>query len=382
MVNTESITGNEAGLGEFLETYSREHGLTAKRQYCTPERFNVIITYPLVKHEDKPLGLLLHGHYDTVPALDMEHAFTPVIEDGWMKGRGTVDQKAGIAASLTAMISVLEQKTVLDHGVSLACVIDEESEHRGSMKLVEEGIEAECAIVTEPSGLRAVIGCKGTLPVHITVKGKAAHGCRPWLGVNAVQKAMPILKRLFELEFKEKDFGVGLGILKNSINVGVVKAGSAYNNVPDRCDISLDCRIIPGDTNEAMLSCLKKVIEDAGRQDPELETELTVDRPDWDWDPVKERGLKSAITPKDSSLFHEVKAVHQDVTGALLESYITDGYADMDFLVNDLGIPTILYGPGNPRLCHSAGEHIELKEVETAMKVYEGFIRSHCLQKD
>ncbi len=378
MVRIQSINGSEGKLGEFLDAYCREKGLEVRRQYCTGDRFNLLVTYPLVKHPEKPYGLLIHGHYDTVPALDMEEAFEPKIEDGWMTGRGTVDQKAGIAAALTAMARLNREGVVLETGVCLACVIDEESEHRGSMKLVEEGLDAECAFVTEPSGLRAVLGCKGTLPVRITVKGKAAHGCRPWLGVNAVQKALPVLEKLFALDFPVKDFGEGLGVLKNSINVGVVAAGSAYNNVPDRCDISLDCRIIPGDTNEAMMQRIQSLIDEARVGDAGLEVYMEVDRPDWNWEDIKKRGLKSAFTPRESALFAETKLVHEAVLGTALESYITDGYADMDFLINDLGIPCILYGPGNSRLCHTSEEKVELREVESAMKFYEGFIRHHC----
>ncbi|RDG33158.1 MULTISPECIES: M20 family metallopeptidase [unclassified Oceanispirochaeta] len=383
MIRIESINGNEKNLGEFLYSFCELQGLGVEKQYCTENRFNVLITYPptplSIKQSENPqFGLLLHGHYDTVPGLDMTDPFEPVINGDLMHGRGTVDQKAGIAACIIALVNLRRQGVVLEKPVCLAAVIDEESEHQGSMKLVETGIRAEYSIITEPTGLNAVLGCKGTLPVKITVIGKASHGCRPWLGVNAVEMAMPILQRLFSFNFEEKDFGVGLGVLKNSINVGLVQAGTAYNNVPDKCEISLDCRVIPGDTNESMMECIQNILNEAKSENPTLKASLTVDRPDWNWEPVKERGLRSAQTSRKSPLFKLMKEVHTCVTGNDLGSYITDGYTDMDFIINDLNIPCIVYGPGNPRLCHTSAEEISLHEVETSMRFYEEFIKKQC----
>lgn len=379
MVSIPSVNGAEEKLGDYLFEFGLAHGLGAYKQYCTGTRFNVLLTYPPVEQRVLQTGkqefsLLLHGHYDTVPPLDMEDPFNPRIEGDDLIGRGTVDQKAGLAAGMCALLLLKESGTIPQKPVCLAAVIDEESEHRGSMVLSQSGLTADFGIVTEPSGMNAVLGCKGTVPIQIRVTGKAAHGCRPWLGVNAVQKSMGILQRLFDIEFESKDFGEGLGVLRDSINVGVVNAGSAYNNVPDSCVISLDCRVMPGEDNAVIISRVQRIIEEAKNEDPELQASYSLARPDWSWDEIKQRGLKSAFVSQDSPVFAIAKKAHELVTKQQLGSYITDGYADLDFLINDMGIPSIIYGPGNPRLCHTAQERVSLEETVQTCKFYREFM--------
>lgn len=380
MVSIPSVNGTEEELGEYIYQFGLNHGLGTFKQYCTDTRFNVLLTYPPLEHKEfqagrKDFGLLLHGHYDTVPPLDMVAPFDPKFEGDYLIGRGTVDQKAGLAAGMCALLLLKESGTLPDKPVCLAAVIDEESEHRGSMVLSQSGISADFGIVTEPSGMCAVLGCKGTVPIQIEVTGQAAHGCRPWLGVNAVQKSMGILQRLFSIEFETKDFGEGLGILHDSINVGVVNAGSAYNNVPDKCVISLDCRVIPGEDNEVIIGRIRKIIDDAVSEDPELNARFSIARPDWSWEPIMRRGLKSAFVPMDSTIFRIAEKAHESATGNKLESYITDGYADIDFLINDMEIPSIIYGPGNPKLCHTAQERVSLEEIEKTCRFYFEFLK-------
>lgn len=377
LIEIQSVNGNEEDLGNFLFEFCKKNGLGVEKQYCTPKRFNVIISYPPVSSDSK-FGLMFHGHYDTVPKLDMEDPFHAKLEGNILHGRGTVDQKSGVASALYAMLTLSRENVKLKKPVVLAAVIDEESEHRGSMKLVETKMRSDFAVVTEPTHLGVVIGCKGTLPIKITVTGKASHGCRPWLGVNAVQQALPILNGLFDAKFNPIDFGPNCGILKDSINVGLVQAGSAYNNVPDCCEISLDCRIIPGESNELMLSKIEEIIEKARVENPDLKATISIDRPDWHWEPVRERGLKSCSINENEEIVKQVISIHKNLNNEEPILYITDGYTDMDFLINDLNIPTIVYGPGVPNLCHTAKEAIDIDEIENAFKTYKELILLLC----
>ncbi|NQT60196.1 MAG: M20 family metallopeptidase [Bacteroidetes bacterium] len=378
LVSIESVTGNEAAVGDYLVEYCRERGLNAEKQYCTDTRFNVLISYGDLPAEGGAYGLLLHGHMDTVPSLDMEKAFIPKTDDDYIYGRGTVDQKGGLAAAVTALVFLQSRGIQLEKPVCVAAVIDEESEHRGTMKLVESGIRADAAVITEPSNLRAVVGCKGTLPLKLTVKGKAAHGCRPWLGVNAVQKALPLLQELFDIEFPSHSYDDVPGSLMNSVNVGIVQAGTAYNNVPDSCEISLDCRISPGETVEGMRERIDQVISSVMKKDPTLQIQVSIDRPDWNWEPIRERGLKPARISASDPFIRLVENIHNEIVGNDVEFYITDGYAEIDFILNDLHIPCVLYGPGEPHLCHTSDECISLNQLRKSVEVYERLIERQC----
>ena len=378
MTSIPSICGNEGELGRYLIKYCEEVGLLVETQQVTNERFNVLITLGASSYKENKLGMLFHGHYDTVPALDFEDAFSAKVKDGYIWGRGTVDQKGGLAAAILSLIILKRKGIKLLKPVTVVAVVDEESEHRGSYLLVKSGIMSDYAIVTEPSKLSAVLGCKGTVPVEITVKGRTSHGCRPWLGINAVQKALPVLEQLFALEFPEVDFGPTIGKLRGSISVGVVKAGTAYNNVPDECVIYLDCRIVPGETAELILEKINDIIAKARERDHELHAHAKIARPDWKWEPIIKRGLKPTLMQEDSFLDKIIEDVHNEVVGKPLVRCVTDGYNELDFLINDLQIPSIQYGPGDPQLCHTAKERLDLKELLQVTDVYCKLIERTC----
>jgi len=216
VIRQSSVTGEEGDLGRFLARALEEFGLRVELQEAAPERYNVLAVLP---GDDPELSLLFHSHMDTVPFGAMADPLSAEIADDHIWGRGSVDQKGGLAASVMALATIARSGVRLKRSLGLALVVDEESEHRGSMALVERGLQARQAIVTEPSALRLVVGCKGTTPFQIRVQGKAAHGARPWLGVNAVHQAMRVVTALEELDYPEYTIP-GYGPVRGSLNLG------------------------------------------------------------------------------------------------------------------------------------------------------------------
>ncbi len=378
MVQIPSVAGNEGELGYFIQQFCENEGLNVELQPITEERFNVLITLGADNYRDQKSGLMFHGHYDTVPVMELKDPYSAEIEDGCMWGRGTVDQKGGLAAAIMALIAAKRSNVKLDKPVTVAAVIDEEREHRGSYYLVKSGIEADYAVVTEPSQLSVVLGCKGTLPLKITVKGKIAHASRPWLGINAVEKSLPLLQQLFDLEFPEIELDSGLGKLKGTLNVGVVDAGTDYNNVPYSCVIWLDRRTVTGEKTENIINRLQNIMDEIAAEDPEFEAEIVVGRPDWDWEPIIKRGLKPTLISRDSPIVKIIERAHRNIFAEDANEYVTPGYNELDFLINDLGIPSIQYGPGDPSLCHSDREKMKIEELLAAVEVYHQLIKEIC----
>jgi acetylornithine deacetylase/succinyl-diaminopimelate desuccinylase-like protein len=107
-----------------------------------------------------------------------------------------------------------------------------------------------------------------------------------------------------------------------------------------------------------------------------IETEIA--RPDWDWEPIKKRGLLPALTDMRSKTVDEMKKAHEIELGSLPELFFTDGYQEMDFLINDLGINAVQYGPGNSSLCHTDEENLDIKQLERCSRVYLNMIRLLC----
>ena len=185
--------------------------------------------------------VVFHGHLDVVPAHSEQ--FTPRVEGDRLFGRGAYDMKGGLASMMCALREVARQTEVMVHFV---CVSDEESEEieqRGSDYLVEQGYTGDFAITGEPTNMHIGIQAKGVLAMRIEVEGKAAHGSTPWVGDNAVLKALDVFRQIESLPFARESSDL---FDRPSINLGRIVGGDAMNKVPDLCAIDVDIRYLPG----------------------------------------------------------------------------------------------------------------------------------------
>ena len=374
LISIQSITGNEKELALYLEQRFKSIGCRTSLYEAAPGRFN--ITAIIGGDESEKLGLLFHGHLDTVPGYNMNQPFNPIEIDNHVYGRGSVDQKGGLAAVLLAFEAYINSGKELRKPVGFVGVIDEESEHRGSLALRDMGIDADFAVVTEPTGLRLGIGCKGTVPIKIEIKGKPAHGCRPWLGVNAILIGMDITQDLLNEELPEFYID-GIGRVKGSWNLGKIEGGVVYNMVADRCSLWFDRRLVPGETQEQVREKVNCTINKY-RKENSVIVNAEVSRPDWNWDPIKERGLLPALTDANSQLVKYMKISHEKIVNKEPVMFFTDGYQEMDFLVNDLGIESIQYGPGDSSLCHTDNEKLSISDLVKCTDIYSELIHSIC----
>jgi succinyl-diaminopimelate desuccinylase len=191
--------------------------------------------------------IVLHGHLDVVPG--REEQFEPRIDGDRLYGRGAYDMKGGLASMICALRDVAAQDRVRVHFV---CVSDEESEEiedRGSDYLVREGYVGDFAITGEPTDLHIGIQAKGVLAMRIEVTGTAAHGSTPWVGDNAVLKAIDTFRQIESLAFARESSDL---FDRPSINLGRIVGGDAMNKVPDLCVIDVDVRYLPGQDPEAI----------------------------------------------------------------------------------------------------------------------------------
>lgn len=379
IVSCESICGNEYECGLLIADIAREHDLTVEIQPVAERRENILITLGSDSYLTGIHGLLLHGHYDTVPFLDMPDPLNTRVKDNMLWGRGSVDQKGGLVACLCAAIAMNRLNRPFRRSLCVAAVVDEESEHRGSYRLAESKISADYAFVTEPTNTTSVeFGCRGTSPIRITVEGKTAHASTAWMGVNSIEKALPILNLLFKLEFPSLDLGE-LGIVRGTLCVSMINAGTAYNNVPFETEIWMDRRTVMGENSPMALAQIQQVIEEVREKDPSVKAHAEIARPDWSWKPIMERGLNPTLTEVSTELFDYLQDAADKSGVGKLQKTFSNGYNDMDFLVNDLGIPTLVYGPGNGPLSHSAAEEVDIDDVCRVTNVLCHVIERLCL---
>ena len=192
----------------------------------------------------RPTGptVILHGHLDVVPGRPEQ--FDPAIEGDRLYGRGAYDMKGGLARDDGRAPGAPGRSR--DVRVLLAVVPDEESEEeidRGTEYLIKSGYTGDFAITGEPTDLHIGVQAKGVLAMRLEVIGTAAHGATPWLGDNAVLKALDTFRAIESLPFTRESSDL---FDRPSINLGRILGGDALNKVPDSCVIDVDIRYLPG----------------------------------------------------------------------------------------------------------------------------------------
>jgi succinyl-diaminopimelate desuccinylase len=198
--------------------------------------------------------VLFHGHLDVVPG--RAEQFAPRVDGDRLYGRGAYDMKGGLAAMMLAMHDLAGQDEVR---VRLLCVPDEESEdieRRTSDELVRRGFVGDFAITGEPTNLRVGVQAKGVLSCRIAVHGRAAHSSTPWLGDNAVLKAIDVFRRIESLPFSRESSEL---FDRPSINLGRIAGGDAVNKVPDECVMDVDIRYLPNQDPDELLAQIRTI---------------------------------------------------------------------------------------------------------------------------
>jgi succinyl-diaminopimelate desuccinylase len=198
--------------------------------------------------------VVLHGHLDVVPGRPEQ--FEPYVDGDRLFGRGAYDMKGGLAAMMCAARDLSTQSAVKVHFV---CVSDEESdeaEARGSDYLVEKGFTGDFAITGEPTDLHIGVQAKGVLALRLEVSGTAAHGSTPWLGDNAVLKAVDVFRTIASMPFTRESSEL---FDRPSVSLGRIIGGDAMNKVPDCCAIDVDIRFLPGQKAAAILADIEAI---------------------------------------------------------------------------------------------------------------------------
>jgi len=364
-LNTTNPPGRELALAQFITAKLQEHGVDSFIDDLGDNRANVI---GCIKSSRERKALFLNGHLDVVPPgeIPWQHEpFSAVIEDGKIFGRGASDMKGGLAALVIAVCLIAKAGVALKGDLLFAGTAGEEVNCLGARDLVAKGYlqDVGAAIIAEPSDLKIFSATKGALWLEFTAKGKTSHGSMPEYGNNAILQIHALINQLNKYRFKYEEHSL-LG--KPTLNIATINGGIKTNVVPDSCVLTVDIRTVPGQSNDELIEDMNGIIKELQKDFNGFDVELKVlnNNP-----PVE--------TLRDSAFLQLGIKTAQEVFNWASQPLGVNYYTDASTFIPALGIPVIIFGPGDEKLAHQPDEYVEIAKYFSAIEYYIALILNY-----
>jgi acetylornithine deacetylase len=309
-------------------------------------------------------SLMFNGHIDVVGVEGMTHAPWAAEErDGRIFGRGASDMKGGVAAMCAA--AARAAKAITDGELIVTAVVDEEYESAGTRALVAAGVRADAAIVTEPTGLSIMPAHKGFVWATVTTHGRAAHGSRWDIGVDAIRHAGHVLAELDRLDTEILPRRSHALLGRPSVHASLIEGGSGMSTYPDRCAVRIERRTMPGETVEDVRAEIDEGMASIRKRVRDFRADVAIDLAQQPSDVATDAPIVLALSDalRAESLPVRVEGMSAWTDAALL---------------NAAGIPAICFGPGDMGLAHAAEEFISASEIERATQVLTRLATQWC----
>lgn len=335
LVDIESVSHEEQAIADAVE-----RALTPLPHLEVVRRGNTVVARTMLGRAER---VVIAGHLDTVPRNDN----LPSRNDGVdLHGLGACDMKGGDAVILRLAATLPEPARdltfVLYEGEEV------ESEFNGLGHLAAEApdlLEADFAILMEPSDAVVEAGCQGTLRVDVTTYGERAHSARAWRGVNAIHLAAPVLARLTAYEPRRPVID-GL-TYHEGLNAVGISGGVAGNVLPDRCTVSVNYRFAPDRSEDEAAAYVHSFFEG-------YDVQVTDSAP-------------GALPGLDRPAAREFV----DAVGGTVNPKF--GWTDVSRF-SALGVPAVNFGPGDPMLAHKQEEFVPLEQLRRCERVLAAWL--------
>lgn len=328
LVDIPSVSGAEKPLADAVEEALRA------LPHLTVERYgnNVVARTDLGRAE----RIILAGHIDTVPIAD--NVPSRLDENGILWGCGTTDMKSGVAVQLRIAATVPAPNRDLTFVFYDNEEVAADLNGLGHVAAARPDLlEADFAVLLEPSDAQVEGGCQGTLRIHLRTEGERAHSARSWMGSNAIHAAAPILARLAAYEPRRPVID-GLEY-REGLNAVAIEGGVANNVIPDACTVVVNYRYAPDRSEAEAVAHAREVFADCGIR------EFVVD------------DHSGAALP---GLSHPAAAAFMAAVGGTAQPKF--GWTDVSRF-GALGVPAVNYGPGDALLAHKRDEHVAVERI-------------------
>ena len=340
LVDVPSVSGAEQAIADLVQ-----EALEAVPSLQVVRDGNVVVARTSLGRERR---VLLAGHLDTVPIADN----LPSRLDGFGRlfGCGTSDMKSGDAVLLHLAA------TLPDPAYDLTFVLydneEVEADKNGLNRVVatrRELLDADLAVLMEPTNGAVEAGCQGTLRVRVSIPGRRAHSARGWLGENAIHAAAPLLTML--VRYDARSVEIDGCTYREGLNAVHVEGGVAGNVIPDACTVLVNFRFAPDRTEQQAYDHVRSVLEPYA-------VELVDSAP----------GALPGLSAPAAA--HFVAAVAAAGGRGVTAKY---GWTDVARFAA-LGIPAVNFGPGDPNLAHTREESVETAQVTAAERALRAYL--------
>lgn len=348
-VNPDLVPGaaGEEELARFVARWCSERGLETEVVEVAPGRPNVL---SVARGTGGGKRFVLNAHMDTVGTSGMDDPLSARVLDGRLYGRGAYDMKASLAACMLATARAAGRG--LRGDVILAAVADEEAASIGAAHAAAT-LRADAALVAEPTEERLAIAHRGFVAFEIETEGRAAHGSRPDLGIDAIARMGQVLVRLEELDRSLRSGPRHPLLGTGSLHASLIEGGQEYSSYPASCLLRAERRTIPGETPESVEAEARSLLGDVPG-----DVRVALSRPPFE------------VAPDEPIVdLVRTRAGEPEVVGVPF-------WAD-SALFAAAGIPTVLYGPRGGG-AHAEVEWVDLASVERCLGVYEAAAIAFC----
>lgn len=322
-------------------------------------------------------SVIFNGHMDVVSpepvSLWDRDPYAPVERDGWLYGRGAGDMKSGLAAMTYAVYAVENAGFGFKAPVTIEAVIEEECGGNGALACVAAGHEAEAVLIPEPMGHAILIAQLGVLWFKVSLTGAPRHVLEAQAGVNAIEKCIPIISALrdLEVEMNQEVHPVYENIRHPiNLNIGIIKGGDWPSTVPAAAEFHCRLSFFPGESFDRARKRILDTIAKATRQDPWL----AENRPRVEFYGFRSEGH---VADRSQPAFIALNECHREIFGQDANDLISTATTDVRAYHHYTRAQATCYGPVANNI-HAANERVNIMSIIHTAKVYALFLASWC----
>jgi acetylornithine deacetylase len=369
LVGTPSVSSTSSGLDQgnlpvisLLANWLEPLGFSCEIMPIPgqPNKANLIATLG-----KGPGGLVLSGHTDTVPFDDkgwLTDPLTATSKDNRLYGLGTTDMKGFFAIAIEALQPFLEME--LKAPLIILATADEESTMSGALELVAQGRpQARYAVIGEPTGMVPIHKHKSITMQRIAVEGRSGHSSNPELGNSALEAMHEVIARLlaYRDQLQTEFYDPAFAVATPTINLGCIHGGDNPNRICPSCELHFDARLLPGMHNQTLVKDVQGIVNEVAAK-RQLSIQLSP--------------LFDGVEPFSQALDSELVRAAEQLTGHQAE---TVAFATEGPYLQQMGIDTVILGPGDIDTAHQPNEFLPLDSIQPMTAILRSLIEKFCL---